>query len=97
MGSQSITTRSLRARSRAYFSVDSTVVLVSGKLSVAGARKTVSMYVSLVRGEGAAVRALGTTELLMTDFGVEPPSMMFGVLKTDDKIVINFNLSLTAQ
>ena len=34
----------------------------------------------------------GEKELLMTDFGIQPPKFMLGALKTDNRIVIRFSL-----
>jgi hypothetical protein len=30
----------------------------------------------------------------MTDFGIKPPTMFMGMLKTDDKITVKFELQL---
>jgi hypothetical protein len=36
----------------------------------------------------------GTRELLMTEFGIKPPTMFMGMLKTDDKVTIKFEVQL---
>jgi hypothetical protein len=36
----------------------------------------------------------GTRDLLMTEFGIKPPTMFMGMLKTDDKVTIKFELQL---
>jgi hypothetical protein len=38
---------------------------------------------------------MGTLDLLMTDFGIEPPTAMMGVLKTDPKVTIRFETLLS--
>ena len=43
--------------------------------------------------EGRAVID-GEQPLLMTDFGVKPPSMFLGTVKTQDRIVVKFHLEL---
>jgi hypothetical protein len=36
----------------------------------------------------------GTTELLMSEFEIDPPSPALGLVKVDDKIVVNFNYNV---
>lgn len=69
---------------------------VSGALIVAGASvpsllkatATVSRSFFVVEGEQA---------LLMTDFGVKPPVMMLGAVKTADKILVKYRLEFEAD
>ena len=37
----------------------------------------------------------GTTSLMMTDYGVTPPKAMLGMLKTNPKVTITFELVLS--
>ena len=37
-------------------------------------------------------RAQGTVSILMTDFGIKPPRPWGGILKTADKVVIQFEI-----
>jgi len=76
---------------------DSLIVKASGILAVAGKEKPVELSVILVRNQDSTVSIKGSKELLMTDFGIEPPSMMLGLLKTDDKVVIHFDIRLRSQ
>ena len=34
---------------------------------------------------------MGAQQVKMTDYGVDPPTALFGVLKTGDAITISFN------
>ena len=43
------------------------------------------------------IRAEGELPLLMTDFGVKPPTAMFGTLRTDNKITVKFSLLVGPQ
>jgi hypothetical protein len=38
----------------------------------------------------------GELPLLMTDYGITPPKAMLGMLKTDPKIVVAFEVVLSA-
>ena len=37
----------------------------------------------------------GSKALLMSSYGIKPPSMFLGTLKTNDQVVIDFRLVLT--
>lgn len=64
-----------------------------GTLSVAGVEKPVTLNAALAWRDGRAVID-GEQPLLMTDFGVKPPKLMMGALKTDDRVVVKFHLEL---
>ncbi len=69
-----------------------------GKLEVAGEERTVTMDVTAERLADGTVEAKGTVPILMTDFGIQPPTAMFGALKTDNKVIVKFELFVnTAQ
>ena len=71
---------------------DSLTVRVAGKLAVAGKEKVIDMIVTVRKNQDGTLSIKGNKELLMTDFDVDPPSMMLGLLKTDNTVVIHFNL-----
>ena len=71
---------------------DSLTVRAAGKLAVAGKEKAIDMVVTVRKNQDGALTIKGSKELLMTDFDVDPPSMMLGLLKTDNAVVIHFNL-----
>lgn len=70
-------------------------VLAKGKLSIAGKSKDVVVVGGLSEKDGRLV-VEGRHELLMTDFGVKPPKMMMGAIKTADKVTVKFKLLLGA-
>ena len=62
---------------------------ITGNLTIAGTTKPVTFEMqSLVKGQ--IVELKGETTFKMTDFGVTPPTAMFGTIKTDDNIKISF-------
>jgi polyisoprenoid-binding protein YceI len=64
----------------------------NGTLVVAGQEKPITMKISAERlGDGKAV-AEGEQALRMSDFGIKPPSFMFGKLKVGDEIKVKFRL-----
>lgn len=66
-------------------------VKARGKLSIAGTSKTVSMQVKATVKDG--VQFSGSLPLKMTDFNIDPPTAVFGTIKTGDEITINFNVA----
>lgn len=63
-----------------------------GTLEVAGEERTVSIEVTAERLADGTVEAKGTVPILMTDFGIKPPTAMFGALRTDNKVIVKFDL-----
>lgn len=64
-----------------------------GRLSAAGREKD-AVLEGTGRFEEEGFLARGGVELRMTDFGIKPPTMFLGALKTDDRVVIAFELKL---
>ncbi|HWP81739.1 MAG TPA: YceI family protein [Bacteroidota bacterium] len=63
-----------------------------GRLTIAGVTKEIAMTVSGTLSEGGELLLEGSTKLLMTDFGVKPPTMMFGTIRTGDEVTVKFNI-----
>jgi polyisoprenoid-binding protein YceI len=62
-----------------------------GDLTVAGVTKPIDMVVTLVP-EGNKLKANGSKQLKMTDFGIKPPSpaVGLGLIKTADEVTVTF-------
>ena len=66
---------------------------VEGDLEVAGRRQPIEMIVRASEcPEGIVLE--GSKALLMSSYGIKPPSMFLGTLKTNDQVVIDFRLVL---
>jgi hypothetical protein len=76
---------------------DSLSVEATGKMSVAGAERSVSMTVKTERLPDGTRRARGTVPIRMTDFGIVPPRPWFGMLRTADKVLIRFEIFVSPQ
>jgi polyisoprenoid-binding protein YceI len=72
---------------------DSLDVKATGKLSVAGVEREVELR-AVARRSGNFISIEGSKPLLMTDFGVKPPTMMLGAMRTEDGVVIHYKLLL---
>jgi hypothetical protein len=64
-----------------------------GLLIVAGVERETTLQLHVQR-KGASLAITGTTDLLMTDYGIQPPKAMLGMLKTDPKVQIRIELEL---
>ena len=76
---------------------DTFTVKAVGALTIAGTEKTVNMDVSAARLADGSIRAEGSLPLLMTDFGVKPPTALLGTLRTDNKVTVKFSLLVGPQ
>ncbi len=66
-----------------------------GTLTVAGVEREIAMTAT-ARREGDTIRLRGSVPLLMTQFGIKPPKMMLGAIKTSDKVVVHIDLVIGA-
>ena len=67
-----------------------------GVLEVAGKENQISIE-SIAETTGQYIKVTGKKELLMTDFGIKPPVLMFGTIKTDNKVVISWEIILIPE
>ena len=68
-----------------------------GKLSIAGVTRTLEMPVTVKALEDQQFEISGSTTIKMTDFGVTPPTAIFGLLRTGDQITIHFVWTLDRE
>ncbi len=71
------------------------VVRVAGVLNIAGVEKRFDVTLAAVRESFLTFKLTGSHDVIMTDFGIDPPSALLGLIKTRDKITIDFNLMLS--
>ena len=62
---------------------------VEGLLTVTGKSRKIAFPVEWKR-EDATVILSGKAELKMSDFGIDPPTMMFGTLRAADEVTVEF-------
>ena len=68
------------------------LVETAGQVTAAGVERTVTMAVRSERLPDGSYRARGTVPILMTDFGIKPPRPWGGILRTADKVLIQFEI-----
>lgn len=70
--------------------------IANGKVTIAGVSKAETIEVLLKPDGKGGFTCQGSKALKMSEYGVEPPSFMFGSVTTGDAITISFNLNLNA-
>ncbi|MEP5936390.1 MAG: YceI family protein, partial [Winogradskyella arenosi] len=71
-------------------------VSVSGKMTIAGVTKTISVDLT-ANLQGSNVILEGNKTFKMTDFGIDPPKALLGTIKTGDDITIVFKSTFNKQ
>lgn len=64
-------------------------------ITIAGVSKAVKLDVQAKRTGIDSFRFKSVKKLLMTDFGIDPPRPMLGLIKVEDEITIHFDMSVT--
>jgi polyisoprenoid-binding protein YceI len=66
----------------------------TGTLTILGKQKLVAMKIDASRLNDGKATARGEETLLMSEFGIKPPSFMFGTMKVGDEIKVRFELKV---
>jgi hypothetical protein len=66
---------------------------LKGTLSLGGVQKPLSITAE-GKPEGDMLRVSGSTEVLMTQYDLTPPTLMFGRIKVNEKVLVKFDLLL---
>jgi len=70
------------------------VLTVRGIVTAAGVEQEIVHDVEIVRNESGGLVVSGSQDLLMTDFGIDPPTAMLGSIRSRDEMTITFELHL---
>ncbi len=76
-------------------SVNETAIIASCNLTIAGVTKSVNMHVNVSAHDHAKLEFSGSQIIHMTDYGIDPPTALFGTLKTGNDLTINFKTTFT--
>lgn len=76
---------------------DSITLKTVGTLTIAGKENKVSMDVETTRLPDGTLKAKGLLPVKMTDYGIQPPTAIFGRLKTGDEVKVGFELTVGAR
>lgn len=76
---------------------DGLTIEATGKMSIAGIERPVTLTVKTERLPDGTRRARGSVPIRMSDFGIVPPRPWFGMLRTGDKVVVQFEIFVSPQ
>ncbi len=68
-----------------------------GYLTIAGVKRIVNIPVKIRRLPDGKYNLVGSKELSMYSFYIEPPTAFFGLIKADPKLIVNFDLIVDAD
>lgn len=71
------------------------LVDVKGSLTVAGETRDIHFETRAYYLDLDKVRAIGNTTIRMSDFNVEPPTALLGLIQADDELTVKFDLIAT--
>jgi polyisoprenoid-binding protein YceI len=71
------------------------LIETTGNLTISGVTREMAMDVYCVVNKDASINCSGTESLKMSDYKVEPPSFMWGAMKTGDTITLGFTMVYT--
>jgi len=71
-------------------------VKADGLLTVAGQERAVTLRPE-IKAEDGRLRVEGQQELRMTDFGVKPPSLMLGAVRTKNEVTVHYHIFIKIQ
>ena len=71
---------------------NSYLIRVEGELTVAGETRHVAFEALGEMGATNKYKIRGKKDILMTDFGLEPPTALLGLVKARDELVVHFEL-----
>lgn len=67
-------------------------VVARGELTVSGITRPIELRAEGTDTGDGALRITGTQDILMTDYGIQPPSALMGLLKTANLVLVRFDL-----
>ena len=73
---------------------DSLLVTMTGSLTLGGSERPIEVAGLAASAPDGALRVTGTYALKMTDFGLKPPTLMFGRIKVHDLVKVGFDVVL---
>lgn len=68
--------------------------VIAGDLTLAGKTRRIELTVSAERVSRSSVRIRAELPVLMSDFGITPPSALFGAIRARNSLTVHFDLTL---
>lgn len=72
------------------------VVTVSGTITAAGQKRAIRTDVKIERAANGTWKLEGALPMKMSDFGIDPPVGLFGLVRAKDQLTVRFSIGLRA-
>lgn len=72
-------------------------IIARGRLTIAGVTREVAMPMKITFNQDRKMMIDGTYEVKMTDYGIVPPSVLWGIVKSRNLITISFTTTFLAD
>lgn len=69
---------------------------IRGNLTVAGHSKEIQLQMQVQLFDDGTIEVRGSTDLNMTDYNIEPPTALFGLVKVDNTLTVHFKLKASS-
>lgn len=69
----------------------------TGRLTIAGQTHPIQMEVEAQPLPNGKLRFTGSQPIVMSEFDIDPPTAMFGTIKTGDRVVVHFDVVAAAE
>ena len=66
-------------------------------ITINGVRKTTEVAIYMSQSHDLRFMIEGSKELLMSEFNIDPPSPVMGIIRVSDEIIIDFNMVIEAN
>lgn len=76
---------------------DTYTMVVNGTLTVAGHTNRIQFPLTAEIINDDRIRAIGSTDLKMTEYNVEPPSALLGLVRVNDELTVHFEIIATLK
>ena len=70
---------------------------VAGDFTIAGVTRNMELDAKVVPLPENGVGVSGSIEILMTDYGIKPPTALFGLVKVNNNVSVHFDLRVLAS
>lgn len=75
---------------------DANMLLAQGRLTIAGVTKDIELEVAAEHLEDGSVRYTGMTPVRFTEYGMAPPTALFGALRTANDVTVHFDVTFAS-
>lgn len=72
-------------------------VTINGNLSIGGTSKPTDLVLKMKVLPNGDIEITGTRKIIMSNYGIKPPSFMLGALKVGDEVTLNIYTVLTKK